>query len=352
MLATRAGIRPPEATRDYLAWMTSQLEDAVPAGPGARSATPRPRCSSASTLRAPGRSMRRPLDYYEEGAAPLARSRREAARAHGRSALARRLLPQLLRRRERPAGAPRLRPRRGARDCSARSRPFDWRGFFAERVERVPRTRHRSGLAAAGWSLAYSAEPNLFMVAREKSRKSIDWSASLGLVIERRRRDARRSSRIRRLSPRASLRAERSSRSTTHPGQPRPSSARSPPRPRRRSRSPCSSKDRGGSHPSPSHRLAASSFHTSRRSPASRIGSASSSRRATRRASASFSPLSAARQRGRRRLHGGAGDYREPIGARRSSSANQSKTTRSVRVAGVPEPRRTTTKPLPSGSTS
>ena len=30
VLATRAGIRSPEATREYLAWMTSQLEDARP----------------------------------------------------------------------------------------------------------------------------------------------------------------------------------------------------------------------------------------------------------------------------------------------------------------------------------
>jgi predicted metalloprotease with PDZ domain len=59
--------------------------------------------------------------------------------------------------------------------------PYDWRSFFAERVDSVQPDAPVRGLEAAGWRLVYGPEPNIFMAGRQKSRHQIDWTASLGI---------------------------------------------------------------------------------------------------------------------------------------------------------------------------
>lgn len=59
----------------------------------------------------------------------------------------------------------------------------DWRGFFAERVDRVAPRAPLGGLAAAGWKLAFSEEPNVFRKDREERDKVVDESASIGVWV-------------------------------------------------------------------------------------------------------------------------------------------------------------------------
>ena len=184
VLATRAGIRPPEATREYLAWMTSQLEDARPGRLW------RPLGDTATAVQlgvdAPGAgtAMRRPLDYYEEAAliwleADTMLRERSAGllslddfcrQFFGASSAA-------------APGRPSVSPYSLDDVVAALDRiaPFDWRGFFAERIDRVREHAPTGGLAAAGWRLTYGAEPNAFMAGRELTRETIDWSFGLGI---------------------------------------------------------------------------------------------------------------------------------------------------------------------------
>ena len=62
--------------------------------------------------------------------------------------------------------------------------PYDWRGFFDERVYRIQSHAPLAGLSAAGWKLVYTAEPNLFRAAREATRHAIDWTYGLGLRLK------------------------------------------------------------------------------------------------------------------------------------------------------------------------
>ncbi len=183
VLATRAGVRAPEATREYFAWMASQLEDARP---GRRW---RPLVDTAVAVQlgvgAPGAgsAMRRPLDYYEEAALIWL----EADLKLGELTGGERSLDDFCRRfAGPPGGAPALAPY-GLDDMLAmlgEIAPYDWRSFFAERVDQVQAHAPMGGLTAAGWRLVYGAEPNLFMAGREKSRKAIDWSFSLGVKVK------------------------------------------------------------------------------------------------------------------------------------------------------------------------
>ncbi len=184
VLATRAGIRDPEATRDYLAWMVSQLEDARP---GRRW---RPLADTATAVQlgvdAPGAgtAMRRPLDYYEEGALVWLEADMKLRELSGGA----RSLDDFCRRffgaREGVAmGAPALLPYTFDEVLAALGGVaiHDWRGFFAERVERVREHAPAGGLAAAGWKLGYGAERNRFIAGRELSREVLDWSWVLGI---------------------------------------------------------------------------------------------------------------------------------------------------------------------------
>jgi predicted metalloprotease with PDZ domain len=63
--------------------------------------------------------------------------------------------------------------------------PYDWRGFFAERVERVRADPPVAGLEAGGWKLGFEAEPNPIEKAEAVSSGGTDLSASLGFSLSR-----------------------------------------------------------------------------------------------------------------------------------------------------------------------
>ncbi len=183
LLATRAGIRTPAETRDYLAWMASALEDARP---GRRW---RPLVDTAvdvqTLIGAPpaGSSMRRPLDYYEEAALVWLEAdlliRQRSGGQRSLDDFCRRFAGE-------PSGPPAIRPYSldDVLSLLEEVQPNDWRAFFTTRIYEVAPHAPLGGLVAAGWRLAYDATPNAFAAGREKTRHRIDWTYGLGLSIK------------------------------------------------------------------------------------------------------------------------------------------------------------------------
>lgn len=60
----------------------------------------------------------------------------------------------------------------------------DWRSFFDQRVYRVAPHPPLGALEAAGWRLIYSTTPNWWISFREKTRKQIDESFSIGIWVK------------------------------------------------------------------------------------------------------------------------------------------------------------------------
>jgi len=59
--------------------------------------------------------------------------------------------------------------------------PHDWATFLRERVD--ANAPPLDGLAASGWKLAYTDQPSAFQKSAEASRKTLDYSASIGVVV-------------------------------------------------------------------------------------------------------------------------------------------------------------------------
>jgi len=62
--------------------------------------------------------------------------------------------------------------------------PYDWRGFFDQRVYRVAAHPPLGALEAAGWRLVYNATPNSYLAVRERSSKETNVSLSLGMWVK------------------------------------------------------------------------------------------------------------------------------------------------------------------------
>ncbi len=63
--------------------------------------------------------------------------------------------------------------------------PYDWRGFFMERVLKVAKQAPLGGIANSGWKLIYNDQPNMLCRMREQEGGGLDATASLGLVLTR-----------------------------------------------------------------------------------------------------------------------------------------------------------------------
>jgi predicted metalloprotease with PDZ domain/uncharacterized membrane protein len=62
--------------------------------------------------------------------------------------------------------------------------PFDWRGFFAARVDAVTAHPPLAGLTAGGWRLVYTSKPNLVAQAADKANKQSNFVYSIGLLVK------------------------------------------------------------------------------------------------------------------------------------------------------------------------
>ncbi len=63
--------------------------------------------------------------------------------------------------------------------------PYDWRGFFTDRVLKVAEHAPLGGIANSGWKLVYTDQPNTIAKLREQAGRRFDATASLGLVLAR-----------------------------------------------------------------------------------------------------------------------------------------------------------------------
>jgi predicted metalloprotease with PDZ domain len=183
LLTTRSGIRTVGEAREYAAYVAANQDENRP---GRRW---RPLADTAVSVQELGgapnawTAYRRALDYYDESmliwleADAILRTRSGGKRSLDdfcRAFLGGEPTP--------PAVVPYT-----ADDVYAalgRIVPYDWRGFFAERVYAVAPRAPLGGFAAAGWKLVYSATPNEYQAARARSAKVVDASLTLGLWVK------------------------------------------------------------------------------------------------------------------------------------------------------------------------
>lgn len=181
VLTSRSGLRNEADTRDYVAWVLASLENR-------RGRVWRSLEDTAVSARvlygAPPEwaSWRRGVDFYDESlpiwmeADAIIRSRSGGKRS----------LDDFCRRfHGPPSGPPQVRPY-GLGDVLAalsEVEPYDWRRFFAERVERPTNHAPMSALEAVGWRLVFDDRPNAITRNREKTDRDVDFADSLGFWV-------------------------------------------------------------------------------------------------------------------------------------------------------------------------
>jgi predicted metalloprotease with PDZ domain len=62
--------------------------------------------------------------------------------------------------------------------------PYDWAGFWRERLDRLRPQAPLEGLQAAGWRLELNATPSLMHAAHEADDKDLDLRYSLGFYVD------------------------------------------------------------------------------------------------------------------------------------------------------------------------
>jgi predicted metalloprotease with PDZ domain len=183
LLTTRSGIRTPEQSREYLAWVAATQDRNRPGRQW------RPLVDTAAAVPAfdgappAWTAWRRGRDYYDETmliwleADTVLRQRSGQARSLDdfcRAFFGGESTP--------PAVVPYT-----AEDLYAalgRIVPYDWRGFFASRVEAIDPRAPLGGIAAAGWRLVYDERPNEMQQAFAHVQELTDLSLSLGLWVK------------------------------------------------------------------------------------------------------------------------------------------------------------------------
>jgi predicted metalloprotease with PDZ domain len=183
LLTTRSGIRTVEQSREYAAWVAANQDRNRPGRkwrPLADTAVSAPVLSGAPQN---WTTYRRALDYYDESlliwleADTLLRTR-----SHGTKSLDDFCHAFF----GGPSGPPAVVPYTDEDVYATLNRivPYDWRGFFAERVYAVQPRAPLGGFEAAGWKLVYTDQPNEFQAARARASKLVDASFTLGLWIK------------------------------------------------------------------------------------------------------------------------------------------------------------------------
>lgn len=183
LLTTRSGVRSVENSREYAAWVAANLDHNRPGRlwrPLADTAVAAQILSGAPQAWTP---WRRPLDYYDESlliwleADTIVRAKSNGAKSLDdfcRAFFGGSSTP--------PAVVPYT-----ADDVYAALNaivPYDWHGFFTERVYDIQPHSPVGGLEAAGWKLVYNDRPNAYQTARAKTQGLTDASFSLGLWLK------------------------------------------------------------------------------------------------------------------------------------------------------------------------
>jgi len=61
--------------------------------------------------------------------------------------------------------------------------PYDWNGFFTQRIDHVEPEAPLNGLTNSGWKLAYNDQPNQVVLDTDVRRKQLDLRYSLGITV-------------------------------------------------------------------------------------------------------------------------------------------------------------------------
>jgi len=62
--------------------------------------------------------------------------------------------------------------------------PYDWRGFFRERLDSTSAHAPMGGLIGGGWILTYNDQPNEIMTAVQSVHGETDYTSSIGLTVK------------------------------------------------------------------------------------------------------------------------------------------------------------------------
>ena len=62
--------------------------------------------------------------------------------------------------------------------------PYDWAGFWKERLNRLRPEAPLEGLKASGWQLAFTSTPEVMHLAHEADDKDLDLRYSLGFFVD------------------------------------------------------------------------------------------------------------------------------------------------------------------------
>ena len=183
VLAARSGLWSAEDYRDNLALIVEWAGDHA-----GRTWRPLVDTAVSAQILFPARSdweaWRRSVDFYDESALiwldadTLIREKSQGAKSledflhhfHGGE-----------------SGPPRVVPYTFDDVVTAMNRvlPYDWAAFFRERLESTSPHPPVAGLERSGWRLTFTETPSPLQKAYEKSRKEIDLSASLGIVVQK-----------------------------------------------------------------------------------------------------------------------------------------------------------------------
>ncbi len=181
VLAARSGIWTAEQYRENLANEAAELDNT----PG-RDWRPLADTATAAQLlydgRADGSSYRRSTDFYPEGSLIWL----EADTLIRRESKGQRSLDTFVQSFHGGAGGkPELKPYTADELYAALNavQPYDWRGFFEQRVYRIQARAPLGGIAAGGWRLVYRDQPSEMFKAAETAHKGVDVRFSMGLLL-------------------------------------------------------------------------------------------------------------------------------------------------------------------------
>jgi len=182
LLAARSGLLTPQQYREHLAATAAGMD-------AQRGRTWRPLADTATSAqvlfpaRQDGAAWRRGTDFYEESELLWLEAdtiiRRESG---GRKSLDD--FFKLFHGGE--SGPPRVVPYSYADVLDALNRiaPYDWRGFWASRVDATSLHAPMGGIANAGWRVGFGAEPTEMQRSEDAIHRQLDARFSIGVLIE------------------------------------------------------------------------------------------------------------------------------------------------------------------------
>src|SRR5262249_51889283 len=182
VLAARSGLHTADQARQNVALTAAEME-------ATRGRTWRPLADTAVAAqllyeaRTDWSAWRRGVDYYPEGLLLWLEAdaliRRESRGAKSLDDFCRLFYGP-------PGGPPTVLPYTFADVTAALNRilPYDWNGFWTERLESTAPHAPLGGILASGWRLAWGTSPSELLHARENANKTDDERFSIGILAE------------------------------------------------------------------------------------------------------------------------------------------------------------------------